>query len=145
MERPSERLEVKLNGEDHEVFMSAAMRTRVVALLEDMSNIEAIFLNPELHEQLFITLLADRDERGRLKSDDHTINDFDLTTEDADKLVDWVGDHVLHFFMRGARGIEKMLKAQQEEIKDLHQSTNGIKASLQESQSAGPMTADTVT
>ena len=138
---PDSRITVRVNGEDKELFMSAGMRTVLATIcnrdLEDLSN---IYLDPATQEKCMIELLVDRNERGKPSEDvsELTMMAFEMESKEADRIVKWMGDHIMCFFLKGANSINQTMTEQQKVFQSLAHSLNGMENSMEKKQSAGP-------
>ena len=103
VKKPENFIVVTYKGRDdekpkeHEIMMSIGLRQRVVAIAASINDITAIYSNVHIQTVLLLEILVPRDKKGKAESG-YTLEDFEMTPEEADKLIKWVGDHTLSFF-----------------------------------------------
>jgi len=88
---------VEIDGKATDVKMSFGL---LLALAKDTGDgdIGAIYSNAEVMEKLAKTALQPRDATGRIKGDGPALGN--LSVEDGEKLVAWIGEHLVDFFVR---------------------------------------------
>lgn len=136
---PDSRIKTTVNGEQKEVFMSAGMIRQLAIVTSDLEDISSVYLDPSSQERCLVTLLVERDARGTPVEDVDklTMMAFEMEPNDADVLAKWVGDHLLAFFIKGARNMNQSVKLQEEAFQNLAQSLTGTKASMETKPSVG--------
>ena len=113
LKRPEDRLFIGVNGAEKEVFMSGALVRRLTSIClgygEDPT---VIYLTPEVQEACTLEALVTRDNNGRVVEEDKdkTAFAFNLNVEDAEKLINWMGDHILYFFIKGSTTVGQQAK-----------------------------------
>lgn len=111
------------NGEEIEIYMSYGMINDLLKLLGSKpENILALDLDPILAEPLMATLLAKRDETGKILSNPV----FDISMDDAERVFDWVKEHILGFFLRRLSSSKKVFEGHGDTMKALGLSENGM-------------------
>lgn len=135
LEKPEDRLTITVNGKEKEILMSGALVRRLTTLClgygEDPS---VVYLNPEVQEICMIESLVERDKNGRVVEGDKdkTIFAFDVSVEDSEALVNWMGDHVLYFFIKGSTTVGQAAKKIEKTMGNLMSYLSGPQASPNE-------------
>lgn len=137
---PDSRMKVTVNGQEKEVFMSAGMIRRLASISNELEDISSIYLDPDVQERCLVHLLVDRDNRGVPTEEPTKLSmmAFEMEPDDADKLAQWVGDHLMAFFIKGAKNMRQSIQLQEKTFQNLAQSLIGTKNSMESMQSAGP-------
>lgn len=140
VKKPSDRLAVTVNNELKEVFMSGGLIRNVVPYYMGMENITEIFSEPQLQNEVIVQCVKPRTMNGTpLKV--YTIDDFELSTDESNKLIAWVTEHVLYFFIDSlttATKLGKRVESQATILAKLMESAIGSQDSTQKKQSVGP-------
>ena len=128
----------------HEVFMSAGLIRRLTAIINSLGEMSQMYSDPMVEDVLLVEVLSPRTERGKTQKI-YTGEDFEMTMEEADRLLEWVRGHILDFFTKTVLRVGTEATNPNSQIQKLMQSLNGLAALMQEKQSAGPSTAKSVT
>ena len=144
-EKPEDHLTIRVNGEDKEIFMSGGLVRRLASITGVLSDYTSLFTNIPVQEQLVIECLRPRKPAGKPldSSVEYSLEDFEMTTEDTEKLIAWVADHCLHFFLSSAASATNLVVKNEKPLTNLMkltQSPIGSLPSVEETQSAGPST-----
>lgn len=148
--------QIEVDGEKREIFMSYGLLNMLATYVQDVENLLQIGLDPITHANVALVLLAPRDKRNRpqlvSKNEDGEEVAFDLfevsvSRDDVNDLVDWAGDHLSDFFMKGMRQSMKRAESQKdlmremsEKTKELESLTTGLPNSPSLKSAAGPST-----
>lgn len=109
--RPLDRIKIMVNGETRDLFMSFGLLNELCALIPDAHAATQIALNADLRDVALITVLSPRDEHGVIPEDRvFNVKTMDIPLDDADKLLDWVSEHILYFFLSA---LKRVVAAQQ--------------------------------
>lgn len=98
---------VRVNGSVKEVFMSFNKLNRCNFILGDIENIPHIMISPSVREAMICEMLKEKDTEAKLE-------DFDINADDAQRLLDFVSQHLLDFML----GVLEKAAALQEMNKD---------------------------
>ena len=145
-EKPTDRLSLKVNGEMKEVFMSSGLRDRLVAIASSLDDITVVFIDAKARQQIIIEALRPRNERGK-PTVEFTEDDFEISTEDSDRLVVWIAEHVTHFFVSGLNSAKSLSTKSSPIIEKLMKSTpisRGSEVSQEQKQPVGGSTVSPV-
>lgn len=144
--RPNDRLpDVMVNGKSETFFMSFATLNELAKVAGVVENAPLIMLDHELRERALEVVLK-RKFKGDLKDQTFDLDNFELSADDAERLLIWISEHVLDFFMRSIRKIGDMgaenLKALQQLQNQLDPPSlpDGSTPSLSPKPAAGPLT-----
>lgn len=145
--KPEDRITVKVNGAEKEVFMSGGLIRTLLPYFRDFEDFADIFSRPEEQNQLIIETLKDRTPAGRAIKD-QTIFDFEMSMEESNKLVNWVVEHSLHFFIESvtqAKDVFVKNTAKIQGLAKLMESLTGTSALPESKPSAGDSTQSQAT
>lgn len=119
---PNDRLSIKFNGEDRELFMSFKRLNSCLRATGNGEEFLGALVDPDQGELLLQVLLA---EKGQ---DPFTVELDEDSIEPAEyiRIMDWIGEHIMGFF-----------KSRLEQIHTQGQALEPLKAKLLKSQQAG--------
>lgn len=147
--KPDDRLKITYKGPEeteateHEIFMSAGLLRRLAGLSQAFGDPSRMWTDAVAQGMMVVEMLSPRNKRGE-EEKVYDSEDFEMTIEDSEKLVDWGREHVIAFFGRATQGFEKAI-TQAGNLKTLTDSLSGLQALVVEKQSAGLSTAEPVT
>lgn len=114
---PASKTVIVLDGKPKEVLMSFGLLNSLMEHINNPVDVLALSLDPELSRCLISECLAERTEEGAIL---RTPNLYNLATEDAEKMLSWIADHISHFFVKTLsqnpdqlRELKKMLETPQ--------------------------------
>lgn len=120
-----DKLKTTLAGEPVELFMSYNLLRRLVAIVGEMSSdVGSIYISPEVQERALTEVL-----KRHYKKPELDLDDVDLTREEAEGIIKWVGEHTLDFFMRGLETSAKASSQMAERTNALMPSSDGTPSS----------------
>lgn len=131
IQKPDDRLTITLDGEQKELFMSSGMLRILSNLVSLQDDLTCIFIDPLMQERCLLEVLTPRDELGQPTIDLSTVSlaMYDLSIEESDKVVKWMGEHTLHFFTVSASSVSVKVPEMIKKIQDLTQSLPGLEDS----------------
>jgi hypothetical protein len=141
--KPQDRFTVVVNGQDQEVFMSGGLLRKLVPVAGVLSDFSDVYTNTEIQNELLVTALMPRNVRGSTVGT-YSIDDFEMTVEEFDKLLGWIMEHILHFFIGSVTNAQQMVEKNQPamaKLERLMQSMTGSPDSQLKKESAGDSTA----
>lgn len=124
---------------DHQILMSAGLLRRLVAIVQSIPDITAIYADVYIQEIVIVEVCKPRPIRGK-EPEQYTLNDFIMTPATANQILAWVSKHVMDFFTDAAERV-KAATAETGEIKTFLESLTGLVLSQNAKQSAGPTDA----
>lgn len=140
---PTDTLIVKTHrgNQELEVFMAAGMIRAIVTYLGDEERFIEMYTDPKVQNDLMTFVLAPKNEKG-IMDPQFALDSLELSISEADKLLDWIQEHVMNFFIKRA---ETLLKQENGGgIQKLIALFSGSQTLQDEKQSAGLTTVDTV-
>lgn len=142
-EKPSDYITIKVNKADKEVFMSGGLIRNLVPYFMDFTSVAEIFNQPIIQNEVIVQALKDRTARGT-PTENPTIDDFLISMDDTNRLVAWITEHVLFYFIESVTTAHKLGQRNEPTLKKLEAlilsmaSTNGSQDSASQKPSAGP-------
>lgn len=140
----SPRLTVSVKGPgdaspvSKELFMSAGLLRRLVAIAQAVEDITQLYSNPHVQDILIIEIMSPRTPRGEANMT-YSLDDFEMSPEDANKIVIWATGHITGFFTNAVENI-KTAVMDNGDLKTLMESLNGLSALAEKKLSAGGST-----
>ena len=96
--KPLDTISITVNKEMKEVFMSSGLLRNILILVGDIQDFQLIYSDFHLQNAILIEALRPRTELGN-PNNKPTVDDFEMSIDDGNKLIDWIVEHVLHFFV----------------------------------------------
>ena len=115
---------IKINGKERDVKMSFGLLNILCQKVGDLDGAATIAMDQSLREGVLIELLSDRDTRGRI-SEEFDLFTADMNPDDVVALLDWAGEHVLDFFLKGLERAKKLQERNMPRLKALMPSQAG--------------------
>ena len=81
-----------------ELFMSFGLLNELLMIVGDIPDISTIGINPDLRFAVLNSVLAERDGNG-LVTKPLVMFTLRVTTPDIQRLISWVAEHLLNFFL----------------------------------------------
>lgn len=112
----SDRLKIQRKGgaEEHTLFMSFGLLNELCGIVQSPEAVAFITLDPFIRASILKSVLSERDEEGMIATEIN-LNTLDVSVEDVEKVLGWVEDHVMAFFMNALQ----RLKSVQEKYKGM--------------------------
>lgn len=124
----SDKITVKVDDTDREIFLSFGLLNELTTIINDPARVAAISLDPELRTNVLNSVLATRRKNGKLEAP-ADVSDLDISIEDVEKLLEWASEHIMSFFVRSLRLVDKVSQQHQREVEGLVSSLAGSKNS----------------
>lgn len=141
--KPEPRLKITVNNQEKEVFMSGGLIRQLMPIAGGLTDFADVYADVEVQNALIVEALRPRDKRGAAYAN-VTVDDYEMTIEDTDKLVGWIMEHVLYFFVNSLTSAKSLADKNQgtmEAVQKLTQLQTGSPALPQTKQSAGDSAA----
>lgn len=125
LKRPPLTFDIRIDGEVKEIKMSYGLFNEIMMVVPSPEEIgELLMTNQGLRDYIIRRMITGN---KRVTKDEDLIDPFemDLNLEDVSQMVQWVGDHVLYFFMTNAEKTKGLAEKYQETITQLAQSKSG--------------------
>jgi hypothetical protein len=139
------RVSVKKPGDEefkmYDIFMSAGLRAQLVAISQLTADTSELYSNARLQELMIVECLAPRTARGQPK-EEYTLEDFELSVDEGDKIVEWAIEHILSFFTNAVLKLKTAAENPNSHLMTLAQSLTGLQNLQVKKPSAGDSTAE---
>lgn len=125
MERPNLEFTLRLNGEPTVVKMTYGLFNEIMNVIPNPEDIgDLLIKNAGLRDYVIRRMLTGN---KRVLKEEDLIDPFDMDIDigELDNLVNWVGDHVLYFFMTSAQKTVELGQKYEATIRQLSQSSSG--------------------
>lgn len=136
--KPEDRITVTVNNEQRELFMSAGLVRSLAAFIGDITAVDMIYSDPILQTAMLVHALTPRTERGAAADKAYALDDFEMTPDEAEKIVMWIGGHMLYFFINAALMLQSTVEKPVEALQSLMSSLTGSIPSQEIKPSVGP-------
>lgn len=137
------RLKISFNEEEHELFMSYGLLTRLVSAvgMTADSMTQGFAVDGDTRDLVLMECLAKRGKNGVVEiKEEFSFDDYpDFTPEVAEKIFDWAIAHVTDFFMRRLKAGQASLKPLMDQLQDLMPSQDGLETSPSQTASVGDL------
>jgi len=109
---------IQVGGEDHDIKMSFGLLNNLCRKAGDIDGAAMVALDQDLRDAFLVELLSPRDPRGKIKE---PIEPFELDVEVQSvlDLIDWAGNHVMDFFLKGLERTKALQDRNMDRIKAL--------------------------
>lgn len=97
-EKLSNDLSIVVNEAPRSIRMTFNLLNRLTFIIGNVENIQEAMSAPSVRESLMCEALAVREEGGK-RIVPANLDDIDLSPEDAGRLLNFIGDHVMDFFL----------------------------------------------
>jgi hypothetical protein len=102
----SHRLTITNGDKPHEIFMSFGLLNRITRHIGNIDQLPLMAVSPELQETVLVEIFTQRDPKGEATSIP-TLDEIQVSLEDVDRILDFVGDHISNFFTLTAEKAQK--------------------------------------
>jgi hypothetical protein len=135
----SDKIKITINEQPRELFMSFGLLNEISRDVGDVENVAMVGIDPELREKILQTLLAERDDDGKVTK---KFNFFkaDLSMDDINRVIEWVSENLLDFFLKALAGANSLREKNEPKLQSLMSSLAGSQASSSKTPVAGPST-----
>lgn len=125
----SDKLSIIVNGEEREIFMSFGLLNHLCNVVGTIENVPLISIDVELRNTILPLTLAERTKSGKLINKElPEVDDFEITVEDGEKLLEWVTDHAGNFFIKALETARRLESNNKDRLQGLMQSSDGSKS-----------------
>lgn len=127
-----DKITIKLNGEERELFMSFGLLNELATIVGDPARVPSIPVDADLREAVLMSCFAERKPSGKVIKDVEDYDDLDISIPDVEKTIDWAVEHLMSFFVRSLKKVVAVTKANEGDLKDLASFLAGSNASVSE-------------
>ena len=120
---PEDRLTITYKGEEKELFMSFLRLNSCQRVVGNADRVALMMIDPDVGEMLVKAMVADKGGAGHMF--DVELADGDLSTEDFDRILLWVQEHLTSFFIRRLQAASKNAKTLSQTVAALRLSEAG--------------------
>jgi hypothetical protein len=100
--KPSRTFDLTVDGEKSTIAMSYGLFSEIMKVVPSPERIKDLIVSdPWLRDYVIRRMLTGN---KKVEKDEDLVDPFDMDVDldELDDLIAWVGDHVLHFFMKSA-------------------------------------------
>ncbi len=120
-------LTLEINGKSRDLFMSFGLLNELASLLGDVDRLTELPINHELRTVILKAVLSERTKAGKIVTE-ADLSEIDMDPQDVPKILAWVGEWVVDFFIQSGEAVKSVFVANMERVKSLTSSPNGTAA-----------------
>jgi len=132
----NQKITVKVNGESTEYFMSFGLLNEIMRSVGDPDTIGQIIVNYDLRDNILGAVLSKRSKSGKIENK-VGIEDVEIDPADVNRLLTWVTEHVVSFFIESMTQMKGVMEKHQGQMSSLMSSLAGQGSSASSTPSAG--------
>lgn len=115
---------VTVNGKEVTVKMTFGLLNEMCRVCGEIDGAALLLMDNDLRELALITLLSERDAKGKIKKQ-IDVNEIDMDMDEAVDLLDWAGGHVADFFLKAAERTKGRFEPLQKRVQALMPTSSG--------------------
>lgn len=104
------RISVQIKDETVELLMSYGLLNRIVRNFAEMGDIAKLYVDVNLQAAVIQEVLAKRTVNGT-PIGNMDLDDLELSMDDSEKIVAWVAEHAMDFFLKGLEKVKDLTEA----------------------------------
>jgi hypothetical protein len=108
-------ISVTVNGEAKEVLMSYGLLNQLVRTVGDLEQLGSMSIDPDVRDAILKQVLSERTRGGKITKE-ADLDDIEISVEDVEALLAWVGEHVLNFFLKALETAKALTDKQTDRI-----------------------------
>lgn len=120
----ADKFTIKIDGKERDVKMTFGLLNTLCRRVGDIDGASQITMDQELRDAVLVELLSDRDKAGKI-TEEINLAELDVSIDDMVELLDWAGNHVLDFFLKGLERAKALQDRNLGRIKALMPSPSG--------------------
>lgn len=109
--KPSKTLTITVDGAEREIFLSYGLQDQILRLVKDTNEVGNIYVDADIRNAIIEQVLADRSKTGKIILKKN-FDDYEIETEEVEKILDWVVVIVTSFFSRVLASLEEKIQNQ---------------------------------
>lgn len=109
--KPDKILTVTVDGAEREIKLSYGLQDQILRLVKDTNEVGNIYVDADIRNAVIEQVLADRSNTGKIVLKKN-FDDYDIETEEVEKILDWVVTIVTSFFSRVLASLEQKIQDQ---------------------------------
>ena len=96
----ADKFTIKIDGKERDVKMTFGLLNALCRAVGDIDGATQMTMDQNLRDAVLVELLSERDKAGKITSNIN-LAEMDVSIDDVVDLLDWAGNHVLDFFLKG--------------------------------------------
>lgn len=122
----TDKLSITVDGKERELLMSYGLLNALTVIVGSPDVAPTIAVNADLREDVLKAVLAERKTSGKILKEVADVDDLEISISDVEKLLDWVMDHVMSFFVRSLDKMVQRVGAHKDGLAALKSSVAGL-------------------
>lgn len=118
-----------------EIFMSYGLLNHICGVVGSLEHVGRIDTDADLAGSVTLMCMVPRKKNGKLKVDLDNYDPPGLSIEEAERLLDWVKEHVTDFFARRVNSTVKLFKDREDVLRQMKSSVTGLESKISETSS----------
>lgn len=139
----NDKIEIQITNPDNstavrELFMTYGLLNSLTSLIGDPDKVVMLETDPELVRTLITAVFIPRTPSGRISVN---IDDYDppgMSLTEGNKVIDWVKEHVLDFFIQRMQKSMKLAKEREDQMKEIGSLLTGLAREASKTSSSLP-------
>ncbi|MGO4302258.1 hypothetical protein [Cupriavidus sp. RAF12] len=103
----SDKIHITQNGERKELFMSFGLLNELCGIVQSPEGVAFIALDAFMRAAILKSVLSERTEDGMIEKEVN-LNTLDVPVEDIERVLAWVEDRVMSFFMNALQRLKSV-------------------------------------
>ena len=129
-----DKLSIHVNGAERSLFMSYGLLNRCAKIVQELEEPSQFYVDIDAQERVICEVLRKYAPDGK---ENPSIDDFEMSVDESRRLIEWVAEHVIDFFLKGLEGAKKTGDRFYSQMAELLPSSTGTEDSDSTTQSAG--------
>ncbi len=121
---PEDYLSITYGDQERKLLMSFGLLNELMILVGDLPRVQVIGVDSELRPKILEAVFAVRGEKGEIK-ETISVAALPVPTADIMRVLTWVAEHVLDFFLGAVESAVKVAEPHQTRLTGLTPSGNG--------------------
>ena len=96
----ADKFTIKIDGKERDVKMTFGLLNALCRAVGDIDGATQMTMDQNLRDAVLVELLSERDKAGKITSNIN-LAEMEVSIDDVVDLLDWAGNHVLDFFLKG--------------------------------------------
>ncbi len=118
-------LEIKRGGEPYKLFMSFGLLNRLTVIVGGADQLPQMANDPAIQEKVLLEVFTER-SKGGVAIVPASLDEIEVSLEEVASILDWVSQHIYHFFMERTEKAVRQAKDQSDRLQALHSFAPGL-------------------
>ena len=118
-------IEVHNGAQTQRLFMSFGLLNRLTLIVGGADQLPAMAGSPETQEKVLLEVFTIR-EKGKAPVVPESLDEIEVPLEEVAQILEWVSQHIYHFFMGQTEKAVEQAKNQQARLQALQSSAPGL-------------------